>query len=128
MTANGKTSDLSHLNKLVHEYNNTYHHSIGNYSLLTKEIESSHKAPKFKIGDRVRIANCKNMFNKGYTKKCSKEIFVIDSVLQTNSWTYKIKDLNGETIIGSFYEKELLFGKLYMNYYPKWNSHISLKS
>ena len=36
------------------------------------------------------------------------EIFIIDSVLKTNSWTYEIKDLNGEKIIGSFYEKELL--------------------
>ena len=25
------------------------------YSALSKEFESSHKAPKFKIGDRVRI-------------------------------------------------------------------------
>ena len=33
---------------------------------------------------------------------------VIDSVLKTNPWTYKFKDLNGEKIIGSFYEKEFL--------------------
>ena len=36
------------------------------------------------------------------------EIFMIDSVLKTNPWTYESKDLNGEKIIGSFYEKELL--------------------
>ena len=30
---------------------------------------------------------------------------MINSVLKTNLWTYKIKDLNGEKIIGSFYEK-----------------------
>ena len=36
------------------------------------------------------------------------EIFIIDSVLKTNPWTYEIKDLNGGKIIGSFYEKELL--------------------
>ena len=35
-------------------------------------------------------------------------ILIIDSVLKTNPWTYKIKDLKGEKIIGSFYEKELL--------------------
>ena len=28
--------------------------------------------------------------------------------LKTNPWKYKIKDLNGEKIIGSFCEKELL--------------------
>ena len=37
-----------------------------------------------------------------------REIFIIDSVLKTNPWTYKIKDLNGEKIIGRFYEEELL--------------------
>ena len=40
------------------------------------------------------------------------EILVSDSVLETNPWTYKIKDLNGEKVIGSFYEKELLLSIL----------------
>ena len=48
------------------------------------------------------------MFSKGYTENWSREIFIIDSVLKANPWAYKIKDLNGEKIIGSFYEKELL--------------------
>ena len=30
---------------------------------------------------------------------------IINSVLKTNSWIYKIKDLNREKIIGWFYEK-----------------------
>ena len=29
-------------------------------------------------------------------------VTVIDSVLKTNPWIYKLKDLNGEKIIGSF--------------------------
>ena len=33
---------------------------------------------------------------------------MIDSVLKTNLWTYKLKYLNGEKIVRSFYEKELL--------------------
>ena len=33
------------------------------------------------------------MFNKSYTKNWSKEIFVIDSMLETNTWTYEIKVL-----------------------------------
>ena len=37
---------------------------------------------------------------------------------------YKIKDLNGEKIIGSFYEKELLRSILKINYYPEPDSHI----
>ena len=53
-----------------------------------------------------------NIFSEGYTKYWSRQIYVIDSVLKTNPWTYTIKGLNGEKIIGSFYERELLFSIL----------------
>ena len=33
----------------------------------------------------------------GYTENWSRKIFVIDSVLRTNPWMHKIKDLNGKT-------------------------------
>ena len=52
---------------------------------------------------------------------------MIDFGLKTDPLTYKIKDLNKETIIGSFYEKESLFSKLQMSYYPKPKSHIKDK-
>ena len=55
-------SCLGYLNKLVDEYNNTYHCSIGkksvdanNYSALTKEIETHLKVSKFKVDHRVTI-------------------------------------------------------------------------
>ena len=117
MTAHNSKSYLCYLNKLVDQYNNTYRHSISkkpinaDYSALTEKIESRYKAPKFKIGDRVRITTYKNIFGKGYTENWSREIF-IDSVLKTNPWTQKIKDLTGEKIIGSFYKNELLLCKL----------------
>ena len=37
----------------------------------------------------------------------SEEISVIKKVKNTVPWTYVINDLNGEEIIGTFYEKEL---------------------
>ena len=37
----------------------------------------------------------------------SEEVFVIKKVKNTVTWTYVINDLNGEAIIGTFYEKEL---------------------
>ena len=37
----------------------------------------------------------------------SEEVFVIKKVKSTVPWTYVINDLNGEEIIGTFYEKEL---------------------
>ena len=79
---------------------------------MSEKIETNLKAPKFKVNDRVRITNYKNIFIKGYTENWSREIFIINSVLKTNFWTYKTKDLNGEKIIGSFYERELLLSIL----------------
>ena len=44
--------------------------------------------------------------------------------MKTNPCTYKIKDLNGEKIIASFYEKELLQTILQMSYYPEPGNNI----
>ena len=55
MTANISKSYQGYLNKLVDEYNNTYHCSTGkkpihaDYSALSKKIELNHKSPKFKV-------------------------------------------------------------------------------
>ena len=63
--------------------------------------------PKFKVGHHVRISKYKNIFAKGYTPNWSEEVFVIKEVKNTVPWTYVINDLNGENIIGTFYENEL---------------------
>ena len=63
----------------------------------------NHKALKFKLNDRVRITKYKNIFSKGCTENWSRETFIIDSALKTNLSTYKLKDLNREKIIISFY-------------------------
>ena len=84
---------LPYLNKLVDQYNNTYHHFIhekpmnANDSALTENIKSNRKVSKFKVSDWVRIMKYKNIFNKGYTENWSREIFIINSVLKTNPWT-----------------------------------------
>ena len=92
MTANDSKYYLPYLNKLVDQYNNTYHHSINKkpmdayYSALTEKIEADskvrkfkvkiqlelkietgYKAPKFKVNDTVRINKYKNIFSKEYT-------------------------------------------------------------
>ena len=72
---------------------------------MTGRIETSSKPPKFNVNDRVRITKYKNIFSKGYTENWSRAIFIIDSVLKTNTWTYELKDLNGEKVIRNFYEK-----------------------
>ena len=75
------------------------------YIAFGKEVND--KGPKFKVSDHVRISEYKNIFAKGYTPNWSEEVFVIKKVKNTVPWTYVIKDLNGEEIIGTFYEKEL---------------------
>ena len=59
---------------------------------------------KFKVGDHVGTSKYKNIFAKGYTPNRSEEVFVISKVKNAVSWTYIINDLNGEEIIGIFYE------------------------
>ena len=69
--SNGSKSYLGYLNKSVGECNNCSVHKKSiqaAYSALTKESELSHKAPKFKVADRVRSNSYKNIFRKGYTK------------------------------------------------------------
>ena len=90
MTANNSKFYLAYLNKLVDQYNNTYHHSIreksinADYSVLTEKIDTNPKAPKCRVNDRVRITKYKNIFNKGHTENWSRGIFVIESVLKSN--------------------------------------------
>ena len=114
MTTISKNVYNDKLDDIVKEYNNKYHTSIkmkpvdvkdNTYIDFKKEINN--KDPKFKVGDHVRISKYKNIFAKGYMPNWSEEIFVIKKVKNTVPWTYVINDLNGEKIIGTFYEKEL---------------------
>jgi len=63
--------------------------------------------PQFKAGDRVRIYRYKRTFEKGYEPNWNNEIFVVDEVNKTIPITYKLKDLEGEPILGSFYKEAL---------------------
>ena len=79
---------------------------------MTEKIETNPKASKFKLNERVRTDKYENIFSKDYTENWSIEIFIIDSVLKSNHSTDKLKDLNGEKITGSFYQKELVLSML----------------
>ena len=69
--------------------------------------ESNKNDLKFKVGDHVRISKYKNIFAKRYTPNRSKDIFVLKQIKNAVPWICVISDLNGEEIIGGFYEKEL---------------------
>ena len=72
---------------------------------ILKEVND--KDPKSKISDHVRISKYENIFAKGYMPNWFEEVFVGRKIKNTVPWTYIINDLNGEEIIGTFYEKEL---------------------
>ena len=119
MTSILKNMYIDKLDNIVNEYDNTYHGiikikpvdvkdntCIDSIELCSTELHSN-KGPKFKVGDHVRISKYKNIFAKGNTPNWSEEVFVIKNVENTVPWTYVINDLNGDEIIGTFYEKEL---------------------
>ena len=118
MTATGKNVYYDVLDDIVNKYNNTKHKSI---KMKPKDVkndnrvyidEHNKKSARYNVGDRVRISKFKNIFAKGYTPNWSREIFIINKINDTVPYTYNLKDLNGEEIIGSFYDRELQKTKL----------------
>ena len=119
MTSIPKNVYIDKLDDIVNEHNNTYHRTIkmkpinvkDNTYIHSMELHSrkevNNKDPKFKVGDYVRNSKYKNIFAKGYMPNWSEEVFISSKIKNTVPWTYIINDLNGEEIIGIFYDKEL---------------------
>ena len=80
---------------------------VKNDTYIDFEKEVNDRDPKFKVGDHVRTSKYKNIFPKGYMPNWLEEVFDISKIKNTVPWTYVINDLNGEEIVGTFYEKEL---------------------
>ena len=99
------------------EYNNAYQRTIKikpvhvkSDSFAEYNEEFNKNDPKFEVNDPVRISKYKNNFAKGYTPNWSEEVFVISKIKNTVPWTlviYVISMLNGEEIVGRFYDNEL---------------------
>ena len=109
MTATGKNVYYDVLDDAVNKYNNTKYSTIkmkpidvGDNNKRAYIDEHNKKDSRFKVGDRVRISKFKNIFAKGYTPNWSSEIFIVDKINDTVPYTYNLKDLNDEEIIGSF--------------------------
>ena len=118
MAATGKNVYYDVLDDVVNKYNNTKHNTIKMKPIDVKNNkrvyidEHNEKDSSFKVGDRVRIPKFKNIFAKGYTPNWSTEIFIVDKINDTVPYTYNLKDLNDEEIIGIFYNRELQKTKL----------------
>ena len=107
MTTTGKNVYYDVLDDVVNKYNNTKHSTIKMKPIDVKDNNKRVYIDEHNVGDRVRISKFKNIFAKGYTPNWSKEIFIVDKINDTVPYTYNIKDLNDEEIIGSFYDREL---------------------
>ena len=112
---------LDILPKIIESYNHSYHRSIKTSpNNVTKENESKiwHTLyddlrfaekikPVFVVGDTVRLARKRGVFDKGYTEQWTEELFTISQVHLTNPPVYSVKDFKNEEILGRFYAQEL---------------------
>lgn len=107
---------------IMKSYNATYHSSIKRapnevnkenerdvWFALYGELEYLKKTPcQLKEGDVVRVSKAKLTFEKGYESNWTEEIFVVTKCEQRLQLpVYRIKDLLGEPIQGTFYIEEL---------------------
>ncbi|GBO22376.1 Putative uncharacterized transposon-derived protein F54H12.3 [Araneus ventricosus] len=109
------------LDQLVYSYNHTYHSSIKRapvevnseneqdvWLTLYGNMENVERKPcAFKEGDTVRISKAKLTFEKGYETNWTEELFTVSECVKRNPLVYRVKDLLGEDIQGTFYAQEL---------------------
>ena len=118
MTRHHSSRWVDVLDDVVKSYNRSHHRSIGTAPIdVTPENEDEiarrqypPKPPltyRYDVGDRVRIAKYKHVFQKGYLPNWTEEIFAIADRYPTHPVTYGFRDLSGEDIRGKFYEQEI---------------------
>jgi hypothetical protein len=106
------------LDEFIRSYNESFHRSIGmapndvtfdNADIIMKRLYPEKPIPKWKfmIGDTVRISKYKNIFQKGYLRNWTDELFTVTERYPTHPVTYGLQDLLGEHIKGKFYEQEI---------------------
>jgi hypothetical protein len=114
---------LELLPRVVSEYNDAVHSALGMTPTQARdprgEVALWHYqydkplaavpkgAPRFHVGEWVRISVVKNVFERGFHANWSDEAYRISRVLLTNPYTYTITARDGEAVDGSFYEAEL---------------------
>ena len=79
-------------------------HHLARYSKMKKK-----KAPKFSVGDTVRIWKKKSAFERGYAEAYTKEHFTVAEVMANlRVPQYVLKDSADEVITGAFFGDELV--------------------
>lgn len=130
----GSYNYLNVLPSVVDNYNHKKHRTIkmapsevnkGNEKFILENIYHKlkpfdsikrHKREVLKKGDFVRISKERTVFEKGYIPAWSTEVFKIVDVKRTNPITYVLEDLEGQPILGAFYNEELMGTKCNNSY------------
>ena len=119
-TENTTNTYIGVLAKIVDSYNSSFHRSIKMtpkqarkaeneqtvYDNLYSEPVSDQKV-NLKVNDTVRVSRYPSPFLKSCTPNFSQEYFYIDAVVNTVPPVYKLRDVAGEKLAGSFYTQEL---------------------
>ena len=108
------------LQQFVENYNHSFHRSIkmapvdvteNNRQEVFQRLFPNAKfktIPRLKVGDQVRILKPKTIFDKGYTRNWSEEIYrIFNANSKNNVDYYKIEDQNGVKLVGTRYYWEL---------------------
>jgi Integrase core domain len=125
LTYKGSERYIDDLKDIEHAYNNNYHRSIkmtpmeasrpentkrvwqNLYGKRVRYIPPSRIKFKYKLGDYVRISEERGAFRKGYKQGWSHEVYRVVKCSPRDPVVYKLEDLAGDPLIGSFYEPEL---------------------
>ena len=120
MFIEGKGNWLNHINIALKKYNNRVH---GTTKMTLFEMSFNepiprsytnlipnnyNKIPNIQVEDFVRVPDKRNVYSKGYTTNCNRELFKMHKIISTNPVTYTLEDENKEIIQGKYYEQELL--------------------
>ena len=106
---------------LVKGYNASYHHTIGmapnqvNFMnekevwdrMYGKRLSKKPQKGSLKVKDSVRLNKKFRQFKKGYLPGWTEEVFVVQRVIPGVVPTYKIEELDGTLLKGTFYEQDL---------------------
>lgn len=121
-TAKNTRRYIDVIQDLLDSYNNSYHSSIKMkpsevspsktsqvFENLYGTLPLSAKASvfKFKEGDIVRISKYRGVFDKMYEQSFTDEYFFVNECIPRIPPVYKLRDIKGEILNGTFYEAEL---------------------
>ena len=104
------------LQDIVDVYNSEQHRSIGIppkdvtegnerhvWETLYGKKKKERPRTTLRVGDRVRLSEKVRQFKKGYLPQWTEEVFVVKRVIPGYVTTYKVEEMDGTPLKGTFY-------------------------